>query len=123
MNIEQSELIVNGIVYVRKDQQKENIPTKEGKPFVIIRGDRSGVFFGWLEFQEGKEAILLDARCAWYWSGAASVMQMSVDGVSNPNSCKFTVPVNKLKITDVIQVLECTQKAMDSLNAVKIWKQ
>lgn len=122
MNIEQSELIVNGITYVRKDKSNAAI-NKDGKPFVIVRGDRSGVYFGWLESIEGKEAVLLDARNAWYWSGAASVMQMAMEGVKNKSSCKFTMPVPKLKLTDVIQLVECTEEAEENLKSVQIWKQ
>ena len=43
---------------------------------VIIRGDRSGVEFGTLVAQNGREVTLKNARRIWYWSGAASLSWM-----------------------------------------------
>lgn len=58
---------------------------------VIIRGDRSGVEFGTLVAQNGREVTLKNARRIWYWSGAASLSQLAKDGTSNPSNCKFSL--------------------------------
>ena len=34
---------------------------------VIVRGDRSGVFFGTLAKKEGTEVTLTNCRRLWYW--------------------------------------------------------
>lgn len=51
---------------------------------VIVRGDRSGVFFGTLLERNGQEVVLADCRRLWYWDGAASISQLAVDGVPTP---------------------------------------
>lgn len=89
---------------------------------VIIRGDRSGVFFGTLESKEGREVELSNCRRLWYWDGAASISQIAVDGVSRPNNCNFTVTVPTILIEDVIEVIPCSDKAIKIIEGVKVWK-
>lgn len=89
---------------------------------VIIRGDRSGVFFGTLVANEGKEVKLENCRRLWYWDGACSISQLAVDGTTKPNSCKFTVTVSEIIITDAIEVILCTDKAVEKIEKVEEWK-
>lgn len=88
----------------------------------IIRCDRSGVFFGTLESLEGQQAKISNVRNIWYWDGAASVMQLAVEGVKNPKGCKFTVTVSEIIVTDAIQIVPCTEQAIKDIEAVKTWK-
>lgn len=92
------------------------------KSKVIVRGDRSGVFFGTLKERNGQEVTLTDCRRLWHWSGAASISQIAAEGVKNPDSCKFTIPVEEITILDAIEIIQCTKKAIGNINAVKIWK-
>lgn len=89
---------------------------------VIIRGDRSGVFFGTLVAHNGREVKLENCRRLWYWSGAASLSQLAVDGVKNPQSCNFTVSVSDIVILDAIEVILCSEKAIKCINDVPEWK-
>lgn len=89
---------------------------------VIIRGDRSGVFFGTLAEKNGTEVRLRDCRRLWYWDGAASISQLAVDGTSNADGCKFTVTVDEIIITDVIEIIPCTGKAIKSIEGTKVWR-
>lgn len=88
---------------------------------VIVRGDRSGVFFGTITKKEGQEVTLKDCRRLWYWSGAASISQIATDGVANPDNCKFTVTVEKIVILDAIEIIPCTEKAIANIEGVKKW--
>lgn len=89
---------------------------------VIIRGDRSGVFFGTLESQNGREVKLTNCRRLWYWDGAASISQLAIDGTVAPQNCKFTVVVPEIEILDAIEVILCTEKAIASIEAVSVWQ-
>ena len=89
---------------------------------VIIRGEASGVFAGTLESQHGREVVLSGCRRLWYWSGAASLHQVSKDGVQRPRDCKFTVTVDSIKILDAIEVIPTTAAAEASIKAVPEWK-
>ena len=89
---------------------------------VIVRGDRSGIFFGTLESREGREVKLSNCRRLWYWDGAASNFQLAAEGVKAPKNCKFTVRVNEIIILDAIEVIPCTDKAIKSIESVIEWK-
>ena len=92
------------------------------KKKVIVRGDRSGVFFGTLEKRNGREVKLSNCRRLWYWDGAASDFQLATDGVAAPGNCKFTVVVPEIEILDAIEVIPCTNKAIKSIKSVAVWK-
>lgn len=88
---------------------------------VIVRGDRSGVFFGTLAAKDGREVKLEKCRRLWYWDGAASISQLAVDGTTNPDGCKFTVTVDEIEILDAIEIIPCTDKAIESIESVEVW--
>ena len=89
---------------------------------VIVRGDRSGVFFGTLTAKEGREVTLDNCRRLWSWDGAASISQLALDGTAKPINCKFTVTVEKIVIMDAIELIPCTDKAINSIEGVKEWR-
>lgn len=88
----------------------------------IVRCDRAGVFYGEIVSRNGQEVEMKDARNIWYWDGAATVMQLAAEGVSKPKTCKFSVPVESLVLLEAIQIIPCTDKAVESLDAVKPWR-
>lgn len=88
----------------------------------IVRCDRSGVFYGEIESRNGQEVTMRNARCLWYWDGAASLLQLAKDGTSEPRNCKFTVYVDELTVVDAIEILPCTDKAADSIEGVSEWR-
>ena len=88
----------------------------------IVRCDRAGVFYGEIVSRNGKEVEMKAVRNIWYWDGAATVMQLAAEGVSKPNTCKFSVPVESLVLLEAIQIIPCTDKAVESLDAVKPWR-
>ena len=89
---------------------------------VIVRCDRSGVFYGEVETRNGREVAMVNARCLWYWDGAASLMELSTDGVKRPEVCKFTVTVPHILLLDAIEILPCSKKAIESIEGVKEWR-
>lgn len=89
---------------------------------VIIRGDRSGVFFGTLSEKEGREVKLTNCRRLWYWSGAASLSQLALEGVKNPGDCKFTVTVSEIMILDAIEIIPCTEEAINVIESTREWR-
>lgn len=90
--------------------------------YYIIRADRAGVFAGNIKERNGSEVTMTNVRRLWYWDGAASLSQMAVDGVSKPRNCKFTVVVPEMTILGVIEIIPCSEKAEESIKAVKVWQ-
>lgn len=90
--------------------------------YVIVRGDRSGVFAGELSSQNGREVVLNNCRRLWYWDGAASISQIAMEGVSKPRNCKFTMTVGEIAILDAIEIIPATAEAEANIKAVPVWK-
>ena len=115
-------MIINGVEYVPKSELKnEKAETFEGKPYCIVRTYSAGVFAGFLESRSGKEAVIRKVRRIWYWEGANSLSQLAVDGTQKPDKCKFACEVDKILVTEVIEIIECTQKAKKSIEGVTEW--
>ncbi len=91
--------------------------------YVIVRANGAGVFFGILDKKEGDEVTLKQARKLHYWNGACAVEQIATDGVTKPNDCRFTVVVEEVTIMNVLQIIPCTDKSVENIKAVKVWKQ
>ena len=89
---------------------------------VIVRTYSAGVFAGELVSRVGREVVMKNARRLWYWSGAASLSQLAVTGTSDPANCKFPVPVPRVELLEVIEILDMTPQAWASIEAVPVWK-
>lgn len=92
------------------------------KQYYIIRSDRAGVFFGQIEARRGDEVDLANVRKIWYWSGAAAVEQLAMEGVKNPGACKITVEVPSMTVLGAIQIIPCTDAAVESIRSTALWK-
>lgn len=117
------EIIINGVKYVAEGSQKEKATELDGMKYVIARTYSAGVFAGYLASREGKEATLKNARRLWYWSGAASLSQLAMEGTTSPNECKFPCEVMSVDLTEVIEVLDVTEVARISITSVPVWQQ
>ena len=121
MNTEVNEVTINGVDYVRKgNQQAEPV---DGMKYVIVRTYSAGVFAGYLKSRNGQEVVLINARRLWYWSGAASLSQLSVDGTKKPDQCKFPVEVPSVELLQTIEILPVSATAKKSIESVPVWKQ
>lgn len=92
------------------------------KRYVIVRTYSAGVFAGELVSRKGQEVVLENARRIWYWSGAASLSQLAMEGTSDPNGCKFPCEVLKVELLQAIEIIDVTEKAKESIKAVPVWK-
>jgi len=112
------EIKMDGITYVPKDsyQKAEQL---NGLDYVIIRTYSAGVFAGYLKRREEKEVELINATRLWYWKGAFTLSQLAMEGVSKPDECEFGMPVNNIILTEVIEIIECSEKAKESILGVK----
>lgn len=96
----------------------------------IVRARNAGVFFGTIQEVErsasGEFFIvkLTNVRRIWRWDGAASLSQLAVDGIadSGRRSCRFTVYVPEMVIGGCSELIPCTDKAIESIESIELWK-
>jgi len=117
-----NEIEINGVTYIQKDSINQVAPKLDGMEYCMVRTYSAGVFAGYIESRDGKEAVLRNARRIWKWAGAASLSQLATDGTSSPNNCKFPTPVDKVILTEVIEIIPITEKAKKSIEGVPLWK-
>jgi hypothetical protein len=103
---------------MKKKTQKK---TGKAKPYVIARSHSAGVFAGDLESRKEREVILRNARRIWYWTGAASLSQLAMEGTKSPGTCKFPCEVDRVELLDVCEILSTTEAARASIKAVPVW--
>jgi hypothetical protein len=107
------EIIIDGVAYVPKNEYAKAEEFK-GMKYCIVRTYSAGVFAGFVQEFEGKQVTIRDVRRIWYWSGANSLSQLAKDGTCEPDNCKFAVAVDKIIVTEAIEIIECTEKAKNS---------
>ena len=90
----------------------------------IIRTNRAGVFYGTIAEYDNvnREVTIKDCRRLWYWSGAASLSQLAMEGVKKPSECKFTMVVPEMVVMEVIEIIPCTDDAIKIIEGVPVWK-
>lgn len=113
-----NEIEINGEIYVKKSEITQSLLPE----YVIVRTNSAGVFAGYIESRNGEMVVMKNARRLWYWSGAASLSQLCMEGVKDPNNCKFPCEVNRVKLFGVIEILNVTDCAKESILSVPVWK-
>ena len=88
----------------------------------VVRTRDAGAFLVESLTLAGDTATLTGSRRLWYWSGAASLSDLALNGVSRPNACKFppAIPGDHV-VLGVVEVIPATNKAVASVNAVPDW--
>lgn len=120
-----SEVIsINGVEYVPRNEANLGLAVDtDGLKYVIVRADRAGVFAGYLAEENGDTVILNNCRRIWYWKGAASISQLAVDGVAEPDECKFPTAVQRIRINGVIEIINATERSRKSIEGVAVWQE
>jgi hypothetical protein len=107
---------------MRKAAKNTRRPSKTKLRYVIVRTYSAGVFAGELVSRKGQDVVMKNARRIWYWSGAASLSQLAMHGTSNPESCKFPCAVDRVELTQAIEILDVTPAARKSIAEVPTWE-
>lgn len=113
---------LDDVEYVRKDSISEKAESLDGLPYVIIRTYSAGVHAGYLKSRNGKEVELLKARRFFQWYGSATLSQFAQSGTSQPSKCKFPEEVDRIILTEAIEIIDVTAKAKKTIDEVPVWK-
>jgi len=121
-----NEVEINGDVYVKKGSGQTPAKKRDGMTYCIVRSRDAGVFAGYVDMDNipaGSSArVVHDARRIWYWSGAATLSQLAIDGTKEPEECKFPPAVDLIEVLGVCEVIPCTEKARKSIEGVREWR-
>ena len=88
---------------------------------VIARIERAGVFMGVLDYIDGDIVRLKDVRRIYYWEGALSVTDMAVNGIRR-GRVTVAVGVAEFNRGELIEINECTEKAVERFKAIAPWR-
>lgn len=115
-------ILIDEVEYIRKDKYVP-VEKMDNMEYVIIRTDTAGCFAGYLQSRKGKEVVIRNARRLWYWEGASSLSQLAMEGVKNPDECKFPCEVDKIILTEAVEIISCTEEARLNIKNVWVWEQ
>ena len=90
--------------------------------YCIVRTYSAGVFAGTLVSLDGTVAKVANARRIWWWTGAATLSQLAVDGTKSPLTCKFPVAVPEVLLTQTVEIIPVSTDAQKSIEGVPVWK-
>lgn len=88
---------------------------------VLARGIQSGVYFGELVSRDKQEVEMKNARNIWYWNGANSLLDLAENGAKNTKEYKFSNQVNSIILTDICELVPCSDKAVINIEGVTEW--
>ena len=88
---------------------------------VLVRGIQSGVYFGELVSHDKQEVELKNVRNLWLWSGANTLLDLAKNGAKNTEDCKFSNQVNSIILTDICEIVPCSDKAIKSIEGITEW--
>lgn len=102
-----------------KTVKKEVKKSKKAKLFAkgsyaLVRTYSAGVWFGKILERDKKEMVLSDARMLWSWVCVKGISLAEIAEYGVANESRICSPVTVL-LTEVIQVISPTQKAIDSI--------
>ncbi len=114
---------MNGEEYVLKSSIKR-IAQKKGDQYCMVRTYSAGVWCGYIDptKTKAKYNVVKEAKRIWKWEKAASLSQLAVDGTGSPNSCRVPTPVEIVHLYDIVEVIPMTEKAIESINKIPVWK-
>lgn len=94
--------------------------------FHIVRAEKAGVFLCKILSKTGDTYTVSSLRRLYSWRGALDVSMIAKEGVSAPTQCKFSVQLGDEDISTIHNVVESHQvseKALEIIKAVPVWKQ
>ena len=98
----------------------------DGLERCIVRSYGAGVFVGYVAEKNaelnGVNVILKQSKRIYYWDGACSLTQLSLEGTKAPDNCRITDSVESQFIANVIEIIPLTKKASKNIDEVKIWR-
>jgi len=86
--------------------------------YVIVRCRDAGVHAGFLESYNGRECVLTESRRLWYWKPADGQKYLSGLAIAGADEAsKIGVALPRIFLTENCEIIECSQKAENSIRS------
>ena len=87
----------------------------------LIRTYASGVHFGTLVAQDGRQVELSDARRLWRWfaKDGISLSEISQNGIV-PSKSRIAQAVPAITVLDALEIIPCSDAAIASIDSAKV---
>ena len=123
---------VNGIEYVEKSTVTATTTTtldrdvyaenSDGLPYVIVRCLNAGVHAGYLKGRSSITLTLVNSRRLWRWWSKFTLSALAVEGPlatkMTEQKYSMTVPLLDLTGSDVCEVIYCSERAREAIEAI-----
>lgn len=103
-----------------KNEKSKNIYSDFIGKYVIARTYSAGVHVGFLEEIDETKAILKDSQRIWKWEGAFTLSEIAKYGLSC--NSKISESVEKILLTQAIEIIPCTKICIDSIKKTGVYK-
>ena len=115
-------LMIDDVKYIRAD--KSRIADKvDGLQYCVVRTYSAGVHIGYVKdfaVKHPQQATLINSRRLHYWDGAASLSQVAMNGVNSSSRIAMEIP--EIILTDIIEIIPCSEEATEFFKGAKAWK-
>lgn len=88
---------------------------------VLVRGIQSGVYFGELVSRDKQEVEMKNVRNLWSWNGANTLLDLAENGAKYKGECRFSNRVDSIILTDICEIVPCSEKAIKNIEGVAEW--
>ena len=114
------EVIIEGVKYIPASSIKatESAKSVEGLTYCIIRTYSAGVWAGWVDLKVyGERMFVTDARRLWRWWSEFTLSALATTGIKDGKESenKYAMPVEKVYLTNVIEIIPCTEAAKQQI--------
>lgn len=113
---------IDDVTYVREGSCQLAEPVN-GLKYCVIRTYSAGVHIGYVKefgIKAPQHAKLLKSRRLYNWTNACSLSQVAMDGVADTSKIAMELP--EIELTDVIEVIPCSEKSAKFFKEAKSWK-
>ena len=88
---------------------------------VLVRGIQSGVYFGELVSRDKQEVEMKNVRNLWRWNGANTLLDLAENGTKKTKDCRFLNKIGSIILTDICEIVPCSDKAIKNIEGVTEW--
>jgi len=111
-------LTVDGVEYVKKEDIQERAKDVDGLTYCIVRTYSAGVWAGYVNLKKyGEQMVVKDARRLWRWWSEFTLSALATTGIKEgkEKENKYAMPVSEVYLTNVIEIIPCTEQAKEQI--------